>query len=165
MGRLPATWANRVVIGRTPYEFSGELALATLVSPTQFPDATFLNGTDRPFEIHRMIPRLYALDDDSVLLPTQPDQELLAGLIRMSIQDLTLNMMLTKRSTLIGTLTKGSSERTWEFADPHTIERSNQFIVTIESVTYPAISDLVTIRVAITFEGFLLTLAPPSENR
>jgi hypothetical protein len=165
MGRLPATWANRVIIGRTPYEFSGELALASLTAPQQFPDATFLNGVDRPFEIHRMIPRLYALDSNSVLLPTQSDQELLAGLIRMSLQDLSLDLMLTKRSTLIGTLTKGSSERTWEWADPHTIERSNQLIVTVESVTYPAIESLSTIRVAITFEGFLLTLAPPSENR
>jgi len=165
MGRLPSQWAGRVILDRIPYEISGEQIVVSAAPDTQFPDNTFSNNTDKPLEIHRMIPRVYALDDSDVLLTTQPDQELLAGLIRLQINDLGINQIITKTATLIGLLTKGSSERTWEFADPHYLTRGNQIQVVSNALTFPAIDGLVSLRVGLAFQGFLLVVAPPSENR
>ena len=165
MGRLPATWAGRTILDRIPYEISGELLLTSAQSAVQFPDNTFSNNTDKPLEIHRMIPRQYALDSNLVLLPTQPDQELLAGLTRVEINDLGVNQIITKNPTLIGLLTKGSSERSWEFADPHYLTKGNQIQITATALTYPAIEGLSRIRSGIAFQGFLLVVSPPSENR
>ena len=166
MGRLPASFANKVIQSRVPYELSGELVVAT-TSPVQFPEATFLNSVDKPFEIHRMIPRVYALDAAGLLVDEQPDQELLAGLVRLRITDLGLDQVMTKNPTLIGILTKGSSERTWEWAEPHTLVRSNQMQVVVELLAFPAgfAEEILSLKVAIAFEGFLLVLAPASENR
>jgi hypothetical protein len=165
MGRLPSEWAGRVILDRIPYTLSGELALASAVAATQFAENTFSNNTDKPFEIHRMIPRQYALDSQNVLLATQPDQDMLAGLTRLDINDLGVNQIITKNPTLIGLLTKGSSERDWEFADPHYLTRGNQIQITASPLTYPSIEGLSKIRTGVAFQGFLLVVAAPSENR
>lgn len=165
MGRLPAQWAGRVIMSRWPYEIAGELAMTTAQQGKQYPEATFQNGVDKPFEIHRMIPRVYALDTEGLLLTTQPDQSLMQGLIRARITDLGREQLITKTPTLLDVLTKGTSERTWEWADPMYIIRSEQIQVVLDALAYPAISNLVTLRVAICFQGFLCIVAPPSENR
>lgn len=165
MGRLPSTWAGRIIQSRWPYEISGELLLTTGLTGTQYPDATFQNGQDKPFEMHRMIPRVYALDSSNVLLTTQPDQELLLGLVRARITDLGREQLITKNPTILGALLKGSSERTWEFAEPMYIIRSEQIQIVLDALTFPAISSLDKLRVVITFEGFVCIVAPPSENR
>lgn len=165
MGRLPATWANRIIQSRWPYSISGELLIESAQIPTQYPDATFQNGQDKPFEIHRMIPRVYALDDANVLLPTQPDQELLMGLVRANIVDLGREQLITKNPTLLGALVKGSNERTWEFAEPMYIIRTEQIQITLSTLTFPTIDELVSLRVVIDFQGFVCVVAPPGENR
>ncbi len=165
MGRLPSTWADRVITDRVPYSISGELLLTAGSSGVQFPDNTFSNNTDKPFEIHRLIPRVYAVDSDGTLLAAQPDQDLLAGLIRTNINDLGLNQILTKNPTLVGLLTKGSSERTWEFADPHYLTRGNQIQITNDLLVLPTITNLNKLKLAINLQGFFLVVAPPSENR
>lgn len=165
MGRLPATFADREVKDRFPYELAAELTMQSSVRGTQFPEAVFQNGTDKPFECHRLIPRVYALDSNGVLLPEQPSQELLAGLIRLDIVINNLEQKLTRAPTLIGTMTKGEAERTWEFADPTYLMRSTGFTVTVDALTYPTISNLVSLKVALTFQGFLLIVSPPLPNR
>jgi hypothetical protein len=164
MGRLPSEWAGRVILDRVPYILSGEMTLTSGQTGRQFPDNTFSNNTDKPFEIHRMIPRVYA-EDEETLLPEQPDQDLLAGMARLNINDLGINQILTKNPTLIGLLTKGSSERTWEFADPHYLTRGNQIQVVGDALNFPAIQGLHHIKIALSFQGFLLVVAPPSESR
>jgi hypothetical protein len=165
MGRLPATWANRIIQSRWPYTISGEFLIESAETGQQFPDATFQNGQDKPFEIHRMIPRVYALDSEGVLLPTQPDQELLLGLVRAKIVDLGREQLMTKNPTLLGLLCKGSSERTWEFAEPMYLIRAEQIQITLDALTFPVISNLDQLKVAIDFQGFVCVVAPPSENR
>lgn len=170
MGRLPATWAERVILDRVPYEMSGELILPTADSSTtgvQFPDATFLNSVDKPFEVHRMIPRVMGLGATNLLFSPQPEQEELASLVRIRMTDLGLDQVLTKNATLISLLTKGSSERTWEFADPHYLTRSNLIQVVCDMLTLPAAygANITKLRVGISLQGFLLVVAPPSENR
>jgi len=165
MGRLPNTYADRVITDRDPYSLFGELLLTTAQVATDFPQATFSCQTDKPFEVHRMIPRLYALDSQGVMLPTQPDQELLAGLIKVSIKVFNREQAMTRVPTRIGTLTKGSSERTWEWADPEYLQCSTGFQVTVQADTFPAVTNMASILVAITFEGFLIVIAPATNNR
>jgi len=165
MGRLPTTWANKIITMRTPYEMDGELTITSGQSGQQFPDATFANNIDKPFEIHRMIPRITALDSSGVALEEQPSQDLLASLVRLSITDLGKNTPLTKSPTLMNLFTKGSSERTWEFADPYYIIRTELIQIVVDAVTYPDIDLLASLRVEVSFQGFLLVVAPSSESR
>jgi hypothetical protein len=165
MGRLPDMWANRRITMRVPYLMDGELTLTSGQSGVQFPDATFMNNVDKPFEIHRVIPRLTALDADGTALPTQPTQELLAELVRVLMTDIGKNSPMTKSPALIALLTKGSSERTWEWADPYYLIRSESIQIVCDALTFPVIQDFAAIRVEFAFQGFLIVVAPPSESR
>lgn len=168
MGRLPSTFENRVIQDRIPYQMPGEFVLTSGNALTQFPDATFQNTQNKPFEIHRMIPRVIPqLTDvvafDQEALGGQPSQTVLAQLVRLHVTDLGLNQLLTKAPTLIEALVKGSSERTWEWASPHTIPNNAQLLVELQALTFPAGFDSVInqLRVAVTFQGFLLVVGPP----
>lgn len=166
MGRLPAQWAGRVINDRFPYEFSAELALATGAAATQFPNSAFLHSIDKPFEIHRMIPRVVANDGSSVPIEPQPDMELLLMLIRLELTNLGINQIMTKGPTRLGALVKGSSERTWEWAEPQTLAKGHELVATIQALTFPTFSPAVTtLTTILTFEGFLLQVAPPSDVR
>jgi hypothetical protein len=165
MGRLPASFGGRMITARSPWVMAGELELSSAQSGQQVPDATYLNNTDRPFEIHRVIPFVVAEDTNKVALEQQPDQDLLSALIKAKITDLGKNNPLTKASTLLRLLVKGSSERTWEFADPYYLVKSEQMQVIYDALTFPSIDDLQFLKVCLSFEGFFVTLGPPSESR
>lgn len=165
MGRLPATFGNQPITDRFPYAMAGELVLGDSQSGIQFQDALFNNGVDKPFECHRLIPRVYALDSEGVLLPEQPSEALLAALVKVNIVITNLEQKLTKASTAIDTLTKGSSERSWEFADPFYLIKSNNITVSCDTRTFPTISDFTSVLVAITLEGFFCVCAPPTPGR
>ena len=165
MGRLPATFAGRQITARAPWVMPGELIITSAAQGQQYPEGTYLNNTDRPFEIHRMIPFVTALDVDGVALTTVPDQDLLSALVRVQILDLGKQNPLTKAATLLRLLVKGSSERTWEFADPYYLAKSEQFQVTLNALTFPAIASLASLSVDISFEGFFVSIGPPSESR
>lgn len=165
MGRLPATFAQRTITMRQPWGMYGELIVTSAQTGRPFPEATFLNSTDKPFEIHRMIPRITALDNTGVALTPQPDLQDLLALVKISINDLGKNTPLQKSPTRLRSLTKGTSEVTWEFADPYYLIRTEQFQVVIDADTFPAIANLNSLRIEIEFEGFFVVIAPPSENR
>lgn len=167
MGRLPAMWAGMQIKSRWPYTIGAELTLTANQTGIQFPEASFQNGVDKPFEIHRMIPRVYALDESGILLPTQPDQSTLQGLVRARITDLGREQLITKNPTLLDTLVKGSSERTWEFADPMYIIRSEQIQVVLDTLSIPVFAPdpATSLRIAIDFQGYLCIVEPPLGNR
>lgn len=176
MGRLPADWAGRVITMRVPYTMAGEIILTTNQSGVQFPDAVFTNNVDMPFECHRMIPRVTALDSSNNVQPNQPSQETLLELVRARVNDFGKNVMMTKNPTLLNTLIKGSSERTWEWAEPYYLVRSEGFQVVCDSLTLPVwdgaqiptdppVNLLSSIRVEVSFQGFLIVVAPPSNTR
>lgn len=165
MGRLPDMWAQRRITMRIPYEMDGELTLTSGQAGVQFPEATFMNNVDKPFEIHRVIPRVTAVDTNGVPLPTQPSQELLSELVRVLMTDIGKNSPMTKSPTLIALLTKGSSERTWEWADPYYLIRSESIQIVCDALTFPTIDNLAALRVEFAFQGYLVVVAPPSESR
>jgi hypothetical protein len=165
MGRLPDQWAGRKITMRVPYTMPGEIILTSGQPGVQFPEATFMNNVDKPFEIHRVIPRVTALDVNNVSLSPQPAQELLSGLARVRMTDIGKNSPLTKNPALISLLTKGSSELTWEWADPYYLIRSESIQIVADALTFPTITNFVSIRIEFSLQGFLVVVAPPSNER
>jgi hypothetical protein len=165
MGRLPDSWAGRKITMRIPYEMAGEVPMTTAQVGQQFPDATFLHNVDKPFEIHRCKPFCIALDTNGDVLDNQPDQVVLQSLLRVRISDLGKNELMTKAPTALPLLTKGTAEQTWEWAEPYTIVRAESFQIVVDALAFTNFSDLVTLRLAWMFQGFLIVVAPPSESR
>lgn len=163
MGRLPSHFAGRLITFRVPYSMPGELIVQPQTSGVQFPDATFLQTTDKPFEIHRMIPRLTQLDSNGVPVTPQPAFDFISAFIRLMIRDVSKNEQLMKSPQLVKTMVKGTSEQTWEFAEPYTIVRQEGFQISVDNTA--AGGTFAQVRVEIDFQGFLLVVAPPSEAR
>lgn len=160
MGRLASRYANLDIQARFPYTMDSELVLAASQSGVPFPGADFLNAQDKVFEVHRMIPRVYGLDSNSQLTNTQPAMELLMGLVMMSMRLEGFNQDVNKSPTRLGTLVKGSAELTWEFADPLFLPNGRGIQAFISTVAFPAGFTPTQLLVAVTFEGFLLQVAP-----
>lgn len=166
MGRLPSEFAGRKITFRVPYHIAGELTVAASAVGIQFPEATFLHNTDKPFEIHRVIPRLTALDVNGVVLVAQPADMMLERLTRLRLFDFSKNEGLTKTTSLVHSLVKGTSERTWEWAEPFYLVRSEGFQVTVDNLAAPAfVAGYVSTRVEVSFQGFEVVVAPPSQQR
>ncbi len=166
VGYLSDTWAGRKITFRIPAVQAGEITLAGSVSGQQFPDATFLTNTDKAFEIHRLIPRITGVDANGLVVATQPDQATLQSLVRLRIVDFSKNENLTKSSTLMKLLTKGTSEQTWEWASPYTMTRSEGFQLLVDTQAIPTFNPTIAqLRIEIAFQGFLIVVAPPSESR
>ena len=165
MGRLASKYGNLEINARFPYTMDSELTLAESQSGIPFNDSDFLNTQDKVFEVHRMIPRVYGLDTSSLIVAPQPDQELLMGLVLMSMNLQGYNQLVNKSATRLGTLVKGSSERTWEYAEPFFLPNGRGVQVLVSTVAFPSadpFDDTVTqLLIAVSFEGFLLQLEPP----
>lgn len=179
MGRLRDTFAGRPVTFRVPYTMSGELTVTNGQVGVQFPEATFLENTDKPFEVHRVIVRLTPFDDSAtpvilspVFIGAVPDlMTILQKYVRVRIRDFSKNENLTKAAQLVGTLEK-QNELTWEWEDPYTLVRSEGFEVTCDNnLTTFGITvgnttkNVGALRFEVAFEGFLIVIAPASEQR
>lgn len=174
MGRLPLMFAGRQITFRIPYSMHGELVIDPNQNGVVFPQGTFLHNVDKPFEIHRMIPRLTGLDGDGLILDTQP--ETLAKAIRLNIEDTSKNERLTKVPSLVETLTT-ANRQTWEWEDPYTLIRSEGFQVAVDSLGFGSVCSVgetcdilekiavAQARVEVEFQGYLVVVAPPSETR
>jgi hypothetical protein len=159
---------------------SGELVVLNGQVGVQFPESSFLQNTDKPFEVHRCIVRLFPFNDatptPAILTPVfvgaVPDLlSILQNYARVRIRDFSKNENLTKAAQLIGTLNK-DNEMTWEFEDPYTLVRSEGFEVTCDNnlttfvITVGAVTTNVgNLRFQVNFEGFLVVIAPASEQR
>ena len=169
MGRLPTEFAGRRITFRIPFTMPGELVVAPSTNGTQFPDATFLHNQDKPFEIHRVIPRCSGLNAAGEVY--EADQEIHSMLLeqytRIRIFDFSKNENLMKNPQLLHTLLKGNSEHTWEWAEPYTLVRSEGFQVTVDNAATAAIigGSYAITRFEVAFQGYLVVVAPPSEGR
>lgn len=163
MGRLPSTYAGKEIQRRFPYTMTGEIVMTSGQTGLQYPDATFQNTINKPFEVHRMIPRVYAQLNGAIVSPANmPSQEYLLGMIRTKIIDLGQNQDINKTPTRLDAMVKGSSERTWEWADPHYLPNNTQLQITNDALVFPFASDTINqLNVVLTFEGFLVVVGPP----
>jgi hypothetical protein len=168
MGRLPSTFAGKPIKGRLPFEMPGDMAINFSVSGQVFQDVLFTNVSAYPFEIHRMIPRVAGLDDNALVVSPQPDQDELQALVRLDLLDFRTDLKMTKAATFIRDLIKGSSERTWEWAEPYTLPNSGGFQVSATTLAAPAAYaglavPITQLRVEVVFEGFFLIQTAPSD--
>lgn len=165
MGRLPATYAGIPIMFRVPFIMQTTKVLTTAQNGVSFPEASVTHGIDKPFEVHRMIPRITGLDGSDVILFAQPDDDLMESLINVTIRDFGKNQALVKSSTCVADLVKGSAERTWEWAEPYYLKQGDGFEIGGRSETFPAGFTATKLRVQISFQGFLVVLAPPTDRR
>lgn len=165
MGRLPATFAGMPVMFRVPFAMQTVKSFTTAQSGVSFPEGPVTQGVDKPFEIHRMVPRITALDGSSVALNTQPSDDIMEALISITIRDFGKNQALTKARTRLANFVKGSAERTWEFAEPYYLLQGDGFEINGSSLAYPAGLGVTSLQVTISFEGFLVVVAPPTDRR
>ncbi len=176
--RLPTFFGERQIKFRSPFSMPGELKfhladLATSPS-TAFPEATFLQNSDKPMEVHRMIARVTALDEDGevILLPEDLAKSLWRT-VRVRIQDVTKNQLITKNAQLLSDLL--NDRGVWEWYDPYTMSRSEGFEVLVEFLDFApktiavwggqASETITDLRLEITFEGYLIVIAPPTNER
>lgn len=167
MGRLPSTYAGRQITDRNPYTMYGSISMLPSTS-SQYPDATFANNADKPFEIHRIIPRVYGQDAGQLPVSPQAAQELLASLVRLRIVNILLNYEMTKTPAAIDSMVKGSSERTWEFADPHYLVTSGQLQISLDVAAFPVSGaepftelEISRLKIDLQLQGFFITIEPP----
>lgn len=165
MGRLPEFWAGRKITARVPYAMAGELNVTSAQTGASFPNAVFYYNVDKPFEIHRLKPYVSPLDSQGNVMDDAWDQDTLLSLLKAKIHDSGVNQDVTKGPTPLPLLVKGSSERTWEWAEPRTIVRAQGYDITIDAYDFTNFTDLVTLRLGWTFQGFQLVVAPASESR
>ena len=177
MVHLPTHFAGKPIGLRIPHSIAGELLVANATTATQFPDATFLNATDKPFEIHRAIISLTPFDNQAtsvivspavMLLLVQDLRSVLEDYIRLNVLDVSKNEKITKNAALVRTLLK-NNERAWEWDAPYTIIRGEALQVLVDNIapaTFVAgAATVANIRVNINFQGHLLVISPASESR
>lgn len=164
MGRLPETFAGQRIHYRVPFSMPGTFNIASNTPNEQFPTSTFMQTEDKPFEIHRVIPRVIAVDASNNPTTGVPT-DLMMRLVSMQLQDLGKDQFLTKQAITLYNLVKGTTEKTWEFADPYYLRKGENIIVNITSAVYPTVLNSQKIQVQLSFEGFLVVIAPPSDRR
>lgn len=165
MGRLPATYAGMPIMFRVPFVMQTTKIITSGQNGVSFPEAPVTHGIDKPFEVHRMIPRITGLDSDDVPLYVQPDDDLMAALVSITLRDFGKNQTLLKVPSAINSLTRGSAERTWEWAEPYYLKQGDGFEIGARAVDFPDSYTADGLRVQISFEGFLVVLAPPMDRR
>lgn len=170
MGRLPDYFAQRRITYREPYAMEARLRLTTGATGQQYPEAAFMHATDKPFEVHRMIPRLRPLNANNN--PVDEDvtrsNDYLMAMVRARFNDLGKTIEMTKAATPLRSLVKGTAEQTWEFAEPAYLAKGESYQIELNADTFPGgfADDAITqIEVSICFEGFQLIVAPASDNR
>lgn len=181
MGRLPDFFAGKRVTFRIPFIMAAEQVVDSDTQGFQFPEAALLHNTDKPFEIHRMIVKLTLIDGtDGSLVPypaivngpvsgaTEFDMQ---RLVRLRLRDTSKNELITKNLTRVDQLFK-ANEQSWEWEEPYTLVRSEQLEIGVDTDDLGVIGGQFEVpmtdprvRVEVSFEGYLLVIAPATESR
>lgn len=178
--RLPSQFAGKPILFRIPFTMRGEVLVPNATIGVPFPDAVFLHTVDKPFEIHRMKATIMPFNNATpsvvvspatLVVQAQDLRTILADYVRLEIVDQSKNEKLTRNPTLVESLVDNEA-RTWEWEDPYTIVRAEGFQVTADNLA-PAAFALVggaaetvaNLSIRLSFQGYLLVIAPPSETR
>lgn len=179
MSRLPLQFAGKNITWRIPYNLSAEFDCPPNTFGTVFPDAAFMVQIDKPFEIHRVFIDLIALgitsDSDGAQTILEPQPTTMSQRVRLLLNDLSKNEKMTRSPTLVNLLLNKLTG-TWEFEEPYTLVRSENIQVIVDTLDFPntvVINSLVTpesvavltVRVVLNWQGYVIVIAPPSETR
>lgn len=123
MGRLPDSFGGRPITYRIPYSMEAQ---ATVLFGQKGVTLRMAHNVDKPFEIHRLIPRPVAVDDT---LSNRAYYE-----IAMTVLDVTRDQPFMPQPVQLGALVKGDQEKTWEWADPFYLEQSEAMQFTLDSL-------------------------------
>jgi hypothetical protein len=161
----PTHWANKRIKFRVPYTMPGELAVTANQNGIFFPEGTFLHGVELPFEIWRMYVRLVGIDDGGEIL--DGPFFTLGERIRLSVEDTSKNQRMTKAPSLVDILVNSLAGSTgaWEWHVPYTLVRSEGFAIQVDSLSFVNLAAVTSIRVAISYQGYLIVTEPASETR
>jgi hypothetical protein len=179
MSRLPTHYADQLIRFRIPRSQPGELVVAMgAQAGTPFPDATFLSNNDKPYEIHRLGIRISPMDNNAQPAQISPAAQilfpelatLLQKYVRIRIEEMStsakLNAVDQRVDGLLDQLTGF-----WEFEEPYTVVKGQQFQVFVTNdltvpFTLPNQGPTIgNLRIELTWVGFNLVVAPPSETR
>jgi hypothetical protein len=168
-------FAGRDITFRIPYNLYSEMDVLASTNGNVFPEASFLHNVDKPLEMHRWLIRLTALDESSNIMEPQP--ETLEKRVKMRIQDVSKNENMTKSATTVETL-QTANAKTWEYDEPYTFVRSEGFQVQVDAGGMPSIcipggtncdapvlTPVTAVRVSINLQGYLIVVAPPTQER
>ena len=168
---VPYTFGDRVIKYRFPYTMHAELLIGANGNET-FREDVFRNTIDKPFEIWKMRCLLTAVDAATPPVIYEPQPTTLDKRIRLMVKAQGLNQDITKVPTLVEHLMDDES-RWWQWHVPHTIENNQGMEVNVTSLAFPtycipdpgaecALAPAVVnrVRVEITFQGFLIVVAP-----
>lgn len=145
---------------RVPYTIAGELIVAAGGANTPFPAATFLNTVDKPFEIREVnLQASQSLLGGANFIPIAEPAPSIDKFWRLRMRDVSRNQEITKNAQLAATL-KRTNSNVWFWDDFAYIERAEGYEIAIDNLLAANF-----LRAEITFEGYLLVLAPPSETR
>lgn len=178
--RLPTYFGERQIKFRAPYSMPGEYVVKFADNPlpfsSAFPEATFLQATDKPMEVHRMLADVTPLTTDQagnlnpLLLPAATLKAFLRC-VRVSIQDVSKNQLITKNKQLLSDLLDETTGA-WEWYDPYTMSRSEGFEISFDFLQFDATAlglpqgvTITGLRLAVTFEGYTIVIAPPTNER
>jgi hypothetical protein len=179
MGRLPTQFAGKLITFRIPYTLPGELLVTNGAVGIQFPDATFLHNVEKPVEVHRMTVRITPFDNATPAAQLTPAfvgaipslMNILEKYVRIRVSDTSKNEFLTKNAQLVDGISP-QNEKVWNWAEPYTMVRSEGFQIAVDNIlaNFPITVGNTTVtvgalRIEVTFEGFLIVIAPPSESR
>lgn len=167
--RIAASFAGLEVRDMTPYNMPSEITIEPAQSGLAFPGTDFVNTQEKPFAVYRLIPRVMALDSAGLLLADQPDVNVLEALVKLRVFLVGFNQEAVKANVRISNLVQGStSERAWVFTEPFMLPNQYGIQLFADCDSFPASfagDGIDSLRVTVNLQGFLLTLAPPSDRR
>lgn len=164
-GVIPEEYGDQSIKFTIPYLFTGSLVVEPTTNGTFFPESTFENNVDKPFEIWWMNVRLNELDENKQVVDDQPPFFDMANRIRITVFDTSKNEKLTKTPTLVENLvtSKEGAQGTWQWHRPYTLVRAEQLQIQVDTQNFR--DQVPFMRVSISFHGYLLVLQPASETR
>ncbi len=161
MDKLPVSFAGRAILSRAPYTMPGTVVIDANAPGYQFPSGVFTHGTTKPFEIHRVVPYVVALDSNGVPYASQPPQDFLRALTQVSILAYNINEQLTKSAQDLITLVNAQTGA-WELDSPFNLILGEGLQVSVTNRATTAIigGAYAKSQVSLTFQGSLLHLDP-----
>ncbi|KKL21528.1 hypothetical protein LCGC14_2444570 [marine sediment metagenome] len=153
-------FAGKRIKFRVPYTMPGELIVPSPGVNIPFPDATFLQNVELPFEIHSvMLTASQSVLGGANFIPIAEPAPGIDEFWRVRISDTSKNQDITKNAQLAATL-KNTNRNVWDWKIPFTIIREEGFQVAIDNLLAANF-----LRAEISFIGYHLVLTPPSETR